>query len=63
MHTKLGSENLKQRDYSEDLGIGGMIRYKCILWKRREGVDWMLLAQNRNHWQATVNTVMNLQIP
>jgi hypothetical protein len=30
-----------------------------ILW---EGVDWMRLAQNRNQWQAVVNTVMNLRI-
>jgi len=26
-------------------------------------VDWMLLAQDRDQWQAVVNTVMNLQFP
>jgi hypothetical protein len=25
-----------------------------------EGVDWIHLAQDRNKWQALVNTVMNL---
>jgi hypothetical protein len=24
-----------------------------------EGVDWIHLAQNRDHWWAAVNTVMN----
>jgi len=28
-----------------------------------EGVDWMQLAQDRDQWQALVNTVMNLWIP
>jgi hypothetical protein len=26
-------------------------------------VDWILLAQDRDQWQAHVNTVMNLQVP
>jgi hypothetical protein len=29
----------------------------------REGVDWIHLAQDRDQWQALVNTVMNLQVP
>jgi len=29
---------------------------------RWEGVDWMNLAQNRDHWRALVNTVTNLRI-
>jgi hypothetical protein len=28
-----------------------------------EGMDWMHLAQNRDQWQALVNTVMNVQFP
>jgi hypothetical protein len=31
-----------------------------IVW---EGVDWMQLAQDRDHWRAVVNRVMNLRIP
>jgi len=28
-----------------------------------EGVDCMYLAQDRNQWQALVNTVMNIGVP
>jgi hypothetical protein len=28
-----------------------------------EGVNWMHVTQDRNQWQALVNTVTNLQIP
>jgi hypothetical protein len=28
-----------------------------------EGVDWMHLAQDKDQWQAVVNTIMNLHIP
>jgi hypothetical protein len=28
-----------------------------------DGVDWIYLAQDRDHWRALVNTVMNLQVP
>jgi hypothetical protein len=27
-----------------------------------EGVDWIHLAQDRDQWQAVVNTVTNLQV-
>jgi hypothetical protein len=30
-----------------------------IGWK---GVDWIHLAQDRDQWQALVNTVMNLRV-
>jgi hypothetical protein len=26
-----------------------------------DGMDWIDLAQNRDHWKALVNTVMNLR--
>jgi hypothetical protein len=26
-------------------------------------MDWIRLAQYRNHWRALVNTVMNLRVP
>jgi hypothetical protein len=28
-----------------------------------DGMDWLVLAQDRNQWRALVNTVMNLRVP
>jgi hypothetical protein len=28
-----------------------------------DGVDWVDLAQDRDHWRALVNTEMNLRVP
>jgi hypothetical protein len=27
-----------------------------------DGVDWIDLVQDRDHWRASVNTVMNLRV-
>jgi hypothetical protein len=27
------------------------------------GMDWIDMAQDRDHWRALVNTVMNLRVP
>jgi hypothetical protein len=47
MHTIFWLENLKGRDNSEDLGVGGNIGkdLKEIRW---DGVDWMHVAQDRD---------------
>jgi hypothetical protein len=37
-----------------------MMNLKGIGWK---GVEWIHLAQDRDQWQAVVNTVMNLRFP
>jgi hypothetical protein len=29
----------------------------------RDGVDWVNLAQDMDHWRALVKTVMNLRVP
>jgi hypothetical protein len=28
-----------------------------------DGIDWIDLAQDRDHWRALVNRVMNLRVP
>jgi hypothetical protein len=28
-----------------------------------DGVDWIVLAQDREQWRALVNAVMNLRVP
>jgi hypothetical protein len=30
---------------------------------RRDGMDWIDLAQDRVQWKAVVNTVINLRVP
>jgi hypothetical protein len=30
---------------------------------RWDGMDWTDLAQDKDHWRALVNTVMNLRVP
>jgi hypothetical protein len=51
-------ENLKGRDHSEDLGVDDI---RKDLRERVEGVDWIHLAQDRDHWLALVN--MSLWVP
>jgi hypothetical protein len=59
MRTKFWSENVNGRS----IGVDGRIILKWIfreiVW---EGVEWMRLAQDRDQWQALVNTVMNLWV-
>jgi hypothetical protein len=28
-----------------------------------EGVDWIHMSQDRNQWQALVNTLMDIHVP
>jgi hypothetical protein len=28
-----------------------------------EGLNWIQLAQNRDHWRAFVNTIVSIRIP
>jgi hypothetical protein len=45
----------------EDRDVGWPTMYlRDIGW---DFVDWIYLAQVRDHWRALVNTVMNIRIP
>jgi hypothetical protein len=48
MHTLFCSENLKERDHSEDLDMYNIrLDHREIMW---ESVDWIRLAQDRDQW-------------
>jgi hypothetical protein len=54
------------RNYLKDPGIDGRIILKLIFDRLDGGgggMDWINLAQDRDRWQAVVNTMMNLQVP
>jgi len=36
---------------------------KCTLREKVKGADWINLAQDRDNWQAVVNTIMNIHVP
>ena len=53
----------EENSYLEDLGVDGRIILRWIFRNWDEGMDWIDMAQDRDRWQALVNTVMNLQVP
>jgi len=55
MHTKFWSENLKERDHLEDLGVDGKVILEWICGKQGENM-WAGLMWLR---MAVVNTAMN----
>jgi hypothetical protein len=58
------SENLKRREHLEDLDVD---ERRTVDWISREtgceGVEWMLLAQDRDQWRVLVDMVMNFCVP
>jgi hypothetical protein len=44
----------------EDPGVYGEITLMLIFRKLNEGIDWIVLVQDKNSWRALVNAVMNL---
>jgi hypothetical protein len=56
-------EELKGREHLKNLGVDGnniRMDLREIGWK---DMDWMYLDQDRDQWQALVNTVMNFRVP
>jgi hypothetical protein len=63
--TRFWMESPKERDHSEDQGVGGRMGSEWILERLAGGggvVDWIRLAQVRDRWRAVVNAVMNLRV-
>jgi hypothetical protein len=54
--------NPKENDHLEYQGAAGRMGSKWILGGWLGGVEWIHLAQDRDHWQAVVNAVMNLRV-
>jgi hypothetical protein len=48
------------RDHSENLGVDGTIMDLREIGCK--GVNWTHMAQERDRWQALVNTVMNFAV-
>jgi hypothetical protein len=63
MHTKCWSDNLKEREHTEDLCIDGKIILEWILKNMKSGVSWINLFRSGDSWRAFVDTVMNLRVP
>jgi hypothetical protein len=60
MHTGFWWGNVSERVHLEDLGIGGKMDHIEV---GRGGMEWIVLAQNRDRQQALVNVLMNLRVP
>jgi hypothetical protein len=56
-------ESLKGRDHLEDLGTHGKVILNWILWNRVRRCGLEYVAQDRDHWWAVVNMVINFQFP
>jgi hypothetical protein len=63
VHTGFWWRNLREGYHLEDPGADGRIILKSIFEKWDGGVDWIVLTQDRNRWEALVNAVMNLRVP
>jgi hypothetical protein len=55
--------DLGERGYLEDLGLDGRIILRWIFRKWDGGMDWIVLAQDRDRCRAFVDMVVNLRVP
>jgi hypothetical protein len=56
-------ESSKGKGHLEDQGLDGRMGSKRILGKLvGGGLECIHLAQDRDHWRALVNSVMNLRV-
>jgi hypothetical protein len=50
------------KNHLKDQDVDGRMGSKWTLERLVGGVEWIHLAQDRDHWRAVVNTVMNLRV-
>ena len=62
VHTGFWEGHRKGRAYLEDLVVDGKIILKSIFEKEDWGVVLIVLAQDRERWQAFLSTVMNFPV-
>jgi hypothetical protein len=61
MHIGYWWECQKERDHWEDQAIGGWTILKWILEIGWDGVEWIVMAQDRDQWWALVKTVLTFR--
>ena len=61
LHTRFKWGNLREGENLEDAGLDRRIILKWIFEKRDGGMDWIVLARDRDRWRALVNALMNLR--
>jgi hypothetical protein len=52
----------KEKGHLKDQGVEGRMGSGWTLGRLVGGVEWIQLAQCRDHWRAVVNAVMNLRV-
>jgi hypothetical protein len=60
--TRFSRESPKERDHSEDQGVGGRMGSEWILGRLAWGLDWIQLVRVRYWWWAVMSVVMNLWV-
>jgi hypothetical protein len=50
------------KNHLKDQGVDGRTGSKWTLGRLAGSVEWIHLAQDRDHWRAVVNAVMNLRV-
>jgi hypothetical protein len=63
VHRDFWFGNLRERDHLEYKVIDGRIILRWIFRNWEGGMDWIDLAQDKDRWRVTENTVMNYRVP
>jgi hypothetical protein len=63
VYTGFWCSNLGKRDHLEDLREDGRIILRWIFMKWVGGMDWIVVAEDRDRWRAVVNAVMKHWVP